>query len=1121
MKKLFFFVSVLFISISLSAQQEASNWYFGDNAGIQFNANGTVTALNNGQLSTDEGCSSISDGNGNLLFYTDGITVFDRNGTIMQNGFGLFGDPSSTQSGIIVPNPQFDTIFYIFTVDTINQGNPGTDQGFNYSVVDMSMNGGLGRVIEKNNLLLRDSSEKISAVLSDCQSEEIWVITYSVSNAFTTQPFNGNEFNTFYAFKVSGDGVDTNPQISGPFTSVDDPRGYLKFSPDGTKLACANATDGLFLYDFDSNTGIVSNEFPININFSPPNPLKRQDPYGLEFSPNNQFLYVSAAYNPTQVEFNNPNEQYSSLFQFEVTSPDINASSVLLDDRQMYRSALQLGPDGKIYRTASSTYNFGLPFLTYINNPNEKGLLCEYNHSQNRINLTNNSRQGLPPFITSFFTENIDIINNPSIDTTFLPLCEGDIYTLVAEDIPNATYIWTFNDVVQPTPAIPYEFEVTQNGLYKVLIELNNGNCETFEGEALVEYSNFPEAFTPSKLEVCDDEANDKFYNFDLTSQNSAILNGQDPNLYSVHYYRNENDAINDRDEITGLYRNTTNPEEIFVRVKSINNANCFVTNDSNTGQLISFLIEVYDTPIISRLDDVVQCDDEGDTSDGITLTNLESFNNDILGPNQNASDFTITYHSNFDDADNSTNTLPVIHSNNPFNDEIFVRIENNSNPLCASIDSFSLIVNINPVANDISLFQCDEDGSPDGRTVFNIIEKEEEITSSNSEVNVDYYLNMTDALSETNPIDASNYTNIISPQIIIARVNNTTTNCFSFSEVILEVSATSANDAYLGICDTDGEEDGFIDFDLSMANEQILEGLPTGLNLAYYTSLDDALLELNPLPINFRNTSAFNQTIFVRVENNNNCYGINEIELEVFTLPNVITEEETLYCLNTFPDKIVLTGGVINDIPNNYYYEWSTGETTIEIEVNEPGTYTVIVSNVAGCSKERTITVEASDIASIDNIVVTDVSENNTVTVLISGVGNYEFALDNPNGLYQASNVFENVKPGIYTVYVRDINGCGIAEELVSVIGFPKFFTPNGDGQNDFWQVKGVSSQFQPDTLIYIFDKYGKLLSEINPLGSGWDGDYNGNPMPTSDYWFSVTLQDGRRFSSHFTLKR
>jgi gliding motility-associated-like protein len=91
----------------------------------------------------------------------------------------------------------------------------------------------------------------------------------------------------------------------------------------------------------------------------------------------------------------------------------------------------------------------------------------------------------------------------------------------------------------------------------------------------------------------------------------------------------------------------------------------------------------------------------------------------------------------------------------------------------------------------------------------------------------------------------------------------------------------------------------------------------------------------------------------------------------------------------------------------------------------------------------------------------------------------------------------------------------------MVSVIGFPKFFTPNGDNQNDFWEVKGVSSQFQPNTKILIFDKYGKLIAQVNPIGSGWDGNYNGNPMPSSDYWFTVTLEDGRQFSSHFTLKR
>ncbi|MCT4629031.1 T9SS type B sorting domain-containing protein, partial [Winogradskyella sp.] len=112
-------------------------------------------------------------------------------------------------------------------------------------------------------------------------------------------------------------------------------------------------------------------------------------------------------------------------------------------------------------------------------------------------------------------------------------------------------------------------------------------------------------------------------------------------------------------------------------------------------------------------------------------------------------------------------------------------------------------------------------------------------------------------------------------------------------------------------------------------------------------------------------------------------------------------------------------------------------------------------------------------------------------------------------------------VLPGLYTVYVRDKNNCGIIEELVSVIGFPKFFTPNEDTVNDFWQVKGINNRFQANSKIYIFDRYGKLLTKLDPLSPGWDGTYNGQNMPTSDYWFKVQLQDGRTFTSHFTLKR
>lgn len=1118
MKKIFFLLAFAITSVNLNAQQEASNWFFGDGAGIQFNPDGTITPTT-GNLNTDEGCTSISDANGLLLFYTDGITVFDRNGNVMPNGTGLKGNPSSTQSALIVPKPQDPNIYYIFTVDTFFQNNP--DEGFHFYEVDMTLNSGLGSVVAGSETqLLADSSEKISAVLKDCNTQNIWVITLSNATGTPAPQGTPNQFNTFHAYEVTAGGVVTTSMQSMTNTTFSEQRGYLKFSPSGEKLAIANIGEGLFVYDFDVLTGTVSNEQgPIFITSVSNGAIF---PYGLEFSPNSELLYVSSYNNffaPNNPQANDdPANHFASLVQFDLTAADIEGSQILIDQRNNYRSALQTGPDGRIFRTTSASYNNGLPFLSVINNPNEIGAACDYEH--NAIALSANSRQGLPPFIASFFVETIDIINDPEITTTFLPLCEGESYTLEADNILGATYTWSFNGVAQPTPTIPYEFEVFQNGLYEVFIELNNGDCETFLGVAEVEYSPFPEGYTPPKIDVCDTSLNDGFFNFNLSQQDNIILGGQDPSLYTVHYYETEMDAFMDRDEITGLYQNTSNPQEIFIRVENVNNENCFTVTDENTNDVLSFEIEVYDTPIANQITNIDECDLEGDTTDGIITTNLPSLNSEVLGT-QDGTGFTITYHATPADASSGDNPLPDDYENTPFNDQVFYRIENDANTTCADTGSFTITVDLTPEVNDIGLFQCDEDGTPDGRTVFNIIEKEDDITGANPNFSVSYYLDMTDAMNEADPIDASNFGNTLNPQIIIARVTDTTTDCFSFSEVTLEVSATSANDAYLGVCDTDDIEDGFTEFDLSTADAQVLDGLPAGLDLVYYETLDDALLEINPLPNNFTNIQVDTQTIFARVENNNNCYGINEVELEVLTLPNVETEFDTLYCLNNFPEPITINGGVIDDIPNNYYYNWSTGETTIEIEVNEPGTYTVEVSNVAGCSKTRTVVVNASNIATIDNIEITDASENNTVTILASGEGDYEYSLDDPNGVFQESNVFENVRPGIYTVFVRDRNGCGVSEELISVVGFPKFFTPNGDNQNDFWQVKGISSQFQPDTIIYIFDKYGKVVSQINPLGSGWDGTYNGNPLPSSDYWFSVTLQDGRRFSSHFALKR
>ena len=139
-----------------------------------------------------------------------------------------------------------------------------------------------------------------------------------------------------------------------------------------------------------------------------------------------------------------------------------------------------------------------------------------------------------------------------------------------------------------------------------------------------------------------------------------------------------------------------------------------------------------------------------------------------------------------------------------------------------------------------------------------------------------------------------------------------------------------------------------------------------------------------------------------------------------------------------------------------------------------------------------------------------------------VTGNGIYEFSLD--DGAWQESNIFENVSGGLHTVKARDLNGCGIGVTTVLVIDYPHYFTPNGDGYHDTWNIYGIETQ--ANSKIYIFDRYGKLVKQLSPTGEGWNGRFNGTLLPTSDYWFTVEYDEpisGERktFRAHFTLKR
>ncbi|SCX96959.1 gliding motility-associated C-terminal domain-containing protein [Nonlabens sp. Hel1_33_55] len=1075
------------------AQLEAANWYFGDNAGIRFDPDtGQVSPLTNGSLRTDEGCSTISDTDGNLLFYTDGITVYNRNHEVMQNGNDLRGNPSSTQSGIIIPKPGDPNIYYIFTVSNgsaaFNNVPALPAYGMNYYEVDMTLDSGNGAVTtDVNNPpnLISLCSEKIAAISAD-NDEDIFVVGYANEDGNSSI-----RFNTTYTFKVTTNGVETSP-VENTFSRIvrDESRGYLKFSSDGTKLISANMDRGTYLYDFNDVTGEVSNERALDLNF-------RQG-YGVEFSPNNQFLYISAtngagAGAPASAHQTN-------IYQFDVEKPnitEINASRLSIYDGLGYRGALQLGVNGKIYFALSDNYPNGKPFLGVINNPDVKGAGANYQHDA--IPLAGRlSRQGLPPFIQTFFAS-INVEN----------ICEGDdtLFSFETDTAPNSVE-WDFGDgntSTQLTPTIQY----ARADVYDIVLTLDFlGTKRKFFKQ--IEIFDTPTANPTENIFACDDNL-DSFETFDLIETTAEILGGQDAQRFLVSYYRNQSDADFGENEINVPYATDIPQQRLYARVDNRFNIDCYST--------ISFQVNIYDQPVANTVEDLEACDDN---FDGFETFDLSDQSASILAT-QNAADFTISYHLNSNDAALDQNPLPLSYRNTtPFRQTIFARVENNAETSCEATTSFDLVVQERPDAIDFTGFQCDEDGVPDQRTNFNLSSFDESVSNNASDVAVTYYLDQNDADNDNNPLDRNDYRNLTPVQNIVARVTNQTTGCFNTANVTLRVSASDAQDALLEQCDDDGIEDGLHTFTLTNADNAVLTNAPSDVTVNYYLTATDALAERNALSTQFTNTTPNSQVIYARAESpDGNCFGISEVELRVNELPQIVPTDYQEYCGND-PQPLTIDAGPLPGATADYTYQWSTGETTFAIDVRDGGDYTVVVSNSNNCTNERVVTVVISEPATIDRVDVVNANGGTfgSATIVVSGLGDYEFRID-PNAAYQENPVFEQLDPGFYTVFVNDKNGCGETSATFSIVGYPRFFTPNGDGFNDFWQLDGVNAMFEPDTTIYIFDRYGKLLKQLLPTSPGWDGTFNGEPLPSTDYWFKATLIDGTEFSANFSLKR
>jgi len=497
----------------------------------------------------------------------------------------------------------------------------------------------------------------------------------------------------------------------------------------------------------------------------------------------------------------------------------------------------------------------------------------------------------------------------------------------------------------------------------------------------------------------------------------------------------------------------------------------------------------------------------------------------------------------------------------------------------CSIQKQITLHVDLLPIANHIQIEVCDddlEDEVSDGQIEFNLTDYISLITDGATGVTVEFY--ETAAAAEAGLGNAGAdfidtpeaYINILdNPQAIFARVFSPISECSAIAIVNLhvnpnptplnndEIEDTLGNEGVMLECDGNVDGSGAIseqvaEFDLTQWELAILNG-EDGVSAAYYTSIDDAEAGANAIANPAAYTNIVNpQTIYVSVindgfgiapiTNGTGCYTIVEFQLFV-PVPEVsVLADKEVICIDvngvpltdtTLPLLTATAGPQNLDL---YDYQWSldgvaiAGATNNTLEATVPGEYTVTVSGPTDfdcINVSQPVTIGVSGIPADFNASVTTVAfadSHQVVAVAASNIPGIVFWYSLDDGTPTLDGTFDNVSPGSHQVTITDGEGCWTYTDTVILIDYPHFFTPNGDGINDTWAI--IGQEGIPISQIYIFDRFGKLLSQLDPDGAGWDGTYNGNQMPGSDYWFKIIYIEGtdstqKEFKAHFSLKR
>ncbi len=473
---------------------------------------------------------------------------------------------------------------------------------------------------------------------------------------------------------------------------------------------------------------------------------------------------------------------------------------------------------------------------------------------------------------------------------------------------------------------------------------------------------------------------------------------------------------------------------------------------------------------------------------------------------------------------------LPATYAYKWFKNNVEILGEINSTLAVSDTGTYSVEVTLSPttcvatgkikleytpkiVLSNTTLAQCDDNS--DGISIFDLTKLDNLIKPNDPSLSpVVYYESLPNAQGQINPIlNPSTYQNTPANPPLFARVSNSF-GCANYAQVNLVIANNAiAPQKPVATCDGDAIQDGLYHFDLNaQVTPQVLNGLPAGLIVEYYLIPADAVSQKNPLPNIFDNTTPNQQTIYARIVNGPDCYGIVPITLVVNTFDPPNFQNESAGLCNGSSTTLSVAAGFSS-------YLWNTGSTLNLIIATTPGNYSVLVTDANGCTKTKKFTVTASGIATITGAIINDFAGNgNSVLIQYTGIGNYEFSLDGT--YFQDNPLFTGISAGTYFAYAKDKNGCGLSNPyVIYVLDYPHYFTPNGDGYNDVWEIKNLN--LFPKATVAIFDRYGKLLKQLSATNPSWNGTYIGNELPATDYWFNLNFGDGRIIKGHFSLKR